>query len=100
MARVQLRITPSLSSIVKAQGSDWFVLDRELATGATIGDFLADLALRYSDFRQVVFNPDTGEVGDQVMVVLNDSLLQNPDITETSLNEGDCITLIPMYTGG
>ena len=100
MGKVRLKLTPSLTSIVNAPDSDWFILEKEMGEEATIGDLLIDLALSYTDFGKVVFDPDTGKVSDQVMVVLNDNLLQLTDLTEVKLSDGDCITLLPMYTGG
>ena len=36
----------------------------------------------------------------KVNVILNDSLLPFSDVTETKLNDGDRIFLIPLYSGG
>ncbi|MFC1864641.1 MoaD/ThiS family protein [Chloroflexota bacterium] len=100
MGKVRLKITPSLASIVNAKGSDWFILEKEIGEGTTIGDLFSDLAFHYADFRKVVFNPDSGQVSDEVLVVLNDSLLQVPDVTGVKLNDGDNVILLPVYSGG
>ncbi len=100
MGRVQLKITPSLASIFNASDSDWLVLEPEIGEGATIGDLFANLASTYTDFRKVVFDTDKGKVSDQVIVVLNDSLVQFSNVTEARLNDGDSVILLPVYTGG
>ncbi len=100
MGKVQLKITPSLASTLNAQGSDWFTLEKEIEEGTTIGDLLVDLAFSYTGFRKVVFNPDAGQVGDQVIVFLNDSHLQDSDVAKAKLNDGDTITLLHVYAGG
>ncbi len=100
MGKVRLKITPSLASTLNAQGSDWFTLEKEIGKGATLGDLLADLAFSYIDFRKVVFNPDTGKVSDQIMVILNNNLLPVPDVTEAKLDDGDGIIILPVYSGG
>ncbi len=100
MGKVQLRIPPFMASMMNAQSSGWLTIDEEIGEGTKIGDLLVDLAFSYTDFRKVVFNPDIGEVSDQVLVVLNNSLLQDPGVTETELNDGDIIILLPVYTGG
>ena len=74
MGKVRLEISPSLAGVLNAEGSDWVILEKETGEWATIGDLLADLAFGHTDFRKAVFDPDTGKVGDQVMVVLNGSL--------------------------
>ncbi len=100
MGKVQVKITPSLASVLNTQSSDWIILEKEIGECAAIGDLLADLVFSYTDFRKVLFDPDTGKVSDQVMVVLNDRLLQFPDMTEAKLKDGDSIVLLPVYSGG
>jgi len=86
--------------MLNAQGSGQFVMEREIEEGATIGDVLTGLAPIASDFRKVVFNPDVGKVSEQVHVILNDSVMQSPDVSETKLKDGDCLFLIPICYGG
>ena len=100
MGKVQLKIPPWLASMLNAQSSDWLILEKEIEEGVTVASLLADIAASHTDFRKVVFNPDVGKVGDQVNVFLNDNLLQIPDITDTKLNDGDSIMLLPVYSGG
>lgn len=100
MRKVQLKIPPSLASIFDGQGSDWFIFEKEIGEGTSMCDLLMDLAFSYTDFRKVVFNPDTGKVGDQIMVILNHSLLQTPEVTEAKLKDGDSVIFIPVYSGG
>ncbi len=100
MGRVQLKFPSSFAGMLNAQGSDLSVLEKEIGEETTIGDLLADLAFSYTDFRKVVFNPDTGKVGDQVNVILNNQLLQLPEVTEAKLSDGDSINILPVYSGG
>ena len=100
MSKVQLRIPPWIASMLNEPDSEWLTIEKELEEGTTIGNLLVGLALSYTDFRKVVFNPDIGRVSDQVMVFLNDSLLQGSDVTEARLNDGDSIMLLPVYAGG
>jgi len=100
VGKVQLKIPPWVASMLNEQGSGWLILEREVGEGATIGDLLADLAVSYSDFRKAVFNPDLGKVNDQLIVVINGSTLQLPDAAEAKLNDGDSISLLPVFSGG
>jgi len=100
MARVHLRVPPWIASMLDKQGSEWLVFDKDINEGATIGDLLTEFASNHADFRQVVFDPDIGRVSDQVLVFINDSLLQFPDMTEAKLSDGDRIILLPVYAGG
>ena len=100
MSSVQLKITSALASVLRNQGSDRLILEKEIEEGATIGDLLADLAPNYSNFRNAVFDPDTREISDEVMIILNDSLLQFPDVAEAKLSNGDRVMLTLVLSGG
>ncbi len=100
MGKVQLKIPPWIASLLNKQSSDWFILEQEIGEGATIGGLLAALTFSNADFRKVVFNPDIGKVSDQLMVLLNDNLLQDSDVEEVGLSDGDSVTLLPVYAGG
>ncbi len=100
VGKVRLKFPASFASMLNAQGSDLVILEKEIGEETTIGDLLAALAVSYADFRKVVFNPDIGKVSDQVNVVLNNNLLQLPDVTEAKLSDGDSIIILPVYAGG
>jgi len=100
MGRVQLKIPPWVASMLNTPSSDWLILEKEIGKEATIGNLLAELASGNTEFQEAVFDPDTGKSSGQVMVFLNEGILQFPDITETKLNDGDSILLLPVYLGG
>ncbi len=100
VGKVRLKFPASFASMLNAQGSDLVILEKEIGEETTIGDLLAALAVSYADFRKVVFNPDIGKVSDQVNVVLNNNLLQLPDVTGAKLSDGDSIIILPVYAGG
>ncbi|MFC1988602.1 MoaD/ThiS family protein [Chloroflexota bacterium] len=100
MSKVQLKIPPWVGITFSDHSPGGYSLEQEIGEGATIGSLLTDIALSNPDFRKMVFNPDVGKVSDQVNVVLNDSLLQLPGVTETKLNDRDSIIILPVYAGG
>ncbi|MFC2022118.1 MoaD/ThiS family protein [Chloroflexota bacterium] len=100
MNKIRTKIPPHLARMLSAQSSGWLIIDNEVEEGATIGDLLVDLASNYTGFRKGIFNPDAGEVSEQVMVILNDSLLQGQDVVKTRLNDGDSVSLLTVYSGG
>jgi len=100
MGTVQLKILPWIANMLNIPGSSWLTLEKEIREGATIGDLLSDFASSYTDFRKVVFNPDTGIISGQVMIIINGNLLRFPDVTEAKLSDGDSIILLPVYSGG
>ncbi len=100
MGKVRLEITPSLASISETQGSDWLILEKALEKETTIVDLLAELASGNTDLRQVIFNPATGQINEQLNVVLNNRLLPSTDMAKVKLNDGDRVILLTVYSGG
>ena len=100
MEKVQLKIPPFFAYIMDPNASDWFVLEKEIGQETTIRDFLTDLSLNNSEFRDLVFNPDDGTVGDQIDIVINQKLLDVTREMDTKLNDGDVVILLPVYAGG
>ena len=100
MGKVQLKIPPFFAYIMDSNASDWFVLEKEIGIETTICNLLTDIALSNSEFRKVVFNPDTGTISDQINIILNQKLINFPRGMETKLSDGDVVTLLPMYSGG
>ena len=100
MAKVQVRISPSLAGSLNASGTEWLTLEREIGGRATLGDILAGIAFDDAQFRKVVFEPDTGRLNDLVVVVHNDTVLHNVRITESELQDGDIVILLPAFMGG
>ncbi len=100
MGKVQLKIAPPFASMLGAQNYDWLIAEKNIGEGATIRDLLAELASGHTDFGKAVFNPETGKLSNQVMLILNDSFLHFSDVTEIKLNDGDSIVMIPVYDGG
>ncbi len=100
MGKVRLEISPSLVGVVGEGGANWFIQEKTERAWATVGDLLTDLALTHADFRQAVFDPDTGEVSDQIIIVLNGGLLTLAKVTEVKLKGGDTVLLLPVFSGG
>ena len=100
MIKVRLKITPSLASYFETTSSDWILLNKEVREGGSVQDLLGGLASEYKAFRESIFDPDLGRILQRIMIVLNDRLLQFPEMQETPLKDGDSVVLLPVYTGG
>jgi molybdopterin converting factor small subunit len=100
IGKVKLTFPAAFAATLDAKGSDLVTLEKEIETKTTIDNLLSDLASIYADFRKAVFNSDSGTVSDQVHIVLNNNLLQNPEVKAARLNDGDDIFILPVYAGG
>lgn len=76
-------------------------LTREVPAGATVRDVLTALALEAESFRQWVYDPAAGVLGEDVQVVLGDRLLDLlPGRLDTPLADGAELALVTAFSGG
>lgn len=67
--------------------------------GKTIGEALASLTDRYPDVRQHLYN-EKGELRSFVNIYRNDEDIRYEDGIDTSLADGDSISIVPSIAGG
>jgi len=73
--------------------------DSVAVPGATVGEVLNPLTVRYPDLRRQIFN-DEGKVRSFVNVYLNDEDVRYLSKDATAAAEGDTISLVPSIAGG
>ena len=80
--------------------ADWLTIEKKIGEQTTIGDLLVEMAAGHPEFQDAVFSPDTGLVENQIMIFINDKIQQISVVTDTRLNDGDSVMLLPVYPGG
>jgi len=100
MSKIQLKMTPSLASVLNAEPSGWVIIEKELTQGVTMKDMLGEIEPCFENFRTMVFDPATSEVNEEVTFFLNDQLLTFPGVLETVLQDGDRVMLALIFSGG
>ena len=70
----------------------------EVPEGTTVRQFLDGLAERYPVIREKVF-PDH-QLGQYVVATLNHLGMNRDELYERVLQDGDVITILPIYVGG
>ncbi|HPJ30369.1 MAG TPA: MoaD/ThiS family protein [Methanothrix sp.] len=74
-------------------------MELDLAGGATVLDLLNQIAARSGDLRYQIFNP-SGEVREDVNVMVNGRHFESLDGGKTPLSEGDEVAIFPAVVGG
>jgi molybdopterin converting factor small subunit len=69
------------------------------ATGATIGELLADLTAKYAGLKAHLYN-DQGKLRSFVNIYLNDEDIRYLQKELTPVAAGDTISIIPSVAGG
>ena len=100
MAKIQVKITPSLAVMLRPGTTDWIILEQEIAEGSNADELLSDLARNDATFHKVLFDSKTGKASDEIDLVLNNTFLPPSERVEARLHDGDSIILLPAYIGG
>src|SRR6266850_5265896 len=74
-------------------------LDAVDATGATVGELLADLTKKYSGLKAHLYN-DQGKLRSFVNVYVNDEDIRYLQKEQTPVSAADTVSIIPSVAGG
>jgi MoaD family protein len=69
------------------------------ATGATVGELLADLTQKHSGLKAHLYN-EQGKLRSFVNVYVNDEDIRYTGGLDTSLADGDTVVILPAVAGG
>jgi sulfur carrier protein ThiS len=97
---VQIQVYSWISETLGTGDNQHQKLSRKVRPGTTVYDLFAGLANDFPEFREKIFNPDTGKFSDQVLVILNSRLVQSQDFANTIINDKDHLSLSPVLVGG
>jgi hypothetical protein len=100
MNTVRLQSYSWISNTLGLAESSSQQLRKKVKEGTTLVALLGELANNYPEFRKMVFNPETNQLSEQVLIILNNRLLQYGEITSIVLKDKDNITLAPVIFGG
>jgi len=74
-------------------------LELDIESGAEVSDLLAHLLSRSEDLQDLIFE-DSGELKDDVNILINGRHIESLEGLETELKEGDEVALFPAVVGG
>jgi molybdopterin converting factor small subunit len=103
MIRVRLEIWMQLENLGKDFHSTSGVCatrEEQIEEGITVRDLFDRLAERYQPFREKIFQRGKGVFYPEIVVTVNDRIISPDEICPKVLEDGDKITVLPMFGGG
>ena len=100
MSRVCVEVMPWLSRYFGTEHHGHVVLEGEVADGTTVKDLLEEISSHNREFRDVLFDSDTGRQGRYMTIVLNGRFLELTGGLETKLKPDDTVLLLATLSGG
>jgi len=89
-----------ISDILGVHGNAYHIFEKKVEPGTTLVVVFNDLAREYPEFKKMVYNPETGKLSDQVLLLINQKLARLDQLKASPLNDKDAISLMPVIFGG
>jgi molybdopterin converting factor small subunit len=97
---VQIETVAWVTRFVGGNGSDRISFDLAVQPGETVRSALQRLSERFPQLRYALWDPETGELGEHIEVVVNGAILGVRHTLDSELHDGDRILLFGQYMGG
>jgi molybdopterin converting factor small subunit len=89
-----------VTRFVGGNGSDRLSFDLAIERGDTVRTVLRRLSGGYPQLQYALWDPESGELGEHIEVVVNGAILGVRHGLESQLQDGDRILLFGQYMGG
>ncbi|MBI3978880.1 MAG: MoaD/ThiS family protein [Chloroflexi bacterium] len=83
-----------------SDGSGRRTFDEPIVAGDTVRSVLRRLSDRYPSLAEALWDPASGDLGEHVEVLVNDTVLGVRYELDSPVHDGDLISLVGQYTGG
>jgi hypothetical protein len=100
MITVKMQLYSWISSSLGESENGGSTLTKKVKEGTTFGGFFTELANSSPEFRKLVFDPETGRMNDEVVIMLNGRLEQFNIVIDSEIKDRDVIILSPVLIGG
>jgi hypothetical protein len=97
---IYLQTRSWITDALGAPGNQTYAVEKKVESGSTLLSLLTGLANNYPEFKERVFNPETGQLSDQVLLLINDSLVRFDQVKSSPLHDKEAISLVPVIFGG
>jgi molybdopterin synthase sulfur carrier subunit len=98
--KIRLELLPWVSETCGYKKPGRLILEEEVEEGATTGALLRKLAAEHPALTEAIFDPSGERLSGRISIVLNGRLLNLLNGLDTSVRDGDIVTLLPFIDGG
>jgi molybdopterin converting factor small subunit len=97
---IQIDTMAWVTRFVGGNGSDRVGFDLAIEPGDTVRTVLRRLSERFPELQYALWDPESGELGEHIEVVVNGAILGIRHGLDSELQDGDRILLFGQYMGG
>jgi molybdopterin converting factor small subunit len=99
-AHIQIDTVAWVTRFVGGNGSDRISFELVAEPGDTVRTVLHRLSDRFPQLQYALWDPESGELGEHIEVVVNGAILGVRHDLDSALQDGDRILLFGQYMGG
>lgn len=89
-----------VNRFVGGGGGGRVVLAESIRPDDTVRSVLRRVSARYPQLDEALWDPQTGDLGEHIEVVVNDAVLDISHTLDSAVTAADRITLVGQYIGG
>ncbi len=97
---VQVEAVAWVTRFVGGNGSDRVGFELAIQPGETVRTTLHHLSDRFPQLQYALWDPESGELGEHIEIVVNGAILGVRHGLDSELQDGDRILLFGQYIGG
>lgn len=97
---VTVELLAWVNEFAGGSGSGTMELHEHALPGERIRNFLDRFSRRHPRLHEVLWDPDTGELGPHIEIIVNEAVLGVEHELDSSLRAGDRLSLLGQYIGG
>jgi len=98
--QVEIEVVAWVTKFVGGDGSNRKVYREPLQAGDTVRTVLRRLSRGFPALHKALWDPDTGDLGEHIEVLVNDAVLGITHDLDSAVQDGDTFALIGQYLGG
>src|SRR5712692_9251381 len=98
--QVEIEVVAWITKFVGGDGSTRKLYPEPLRDGDTVRKVLRRLSGRFPQLHKALWDPDTGDLAEHIVVLVNGAVLDITHTLESPLHTGDKLALIGQYLGG
>jgi molybdopterin converting factor small subunit len=97
---IKIRILPWFSGLVGGEKDEPLEMEFALPKECTLQQFLDEISVRRTDIGRLIYDQEFRAVLNTAVIILNNRVFELSGGYDSSLKDGDVVTLMPAYSGG
>jgi molybdopterin converting factor small subunit len=100
VGKIKLKIMPWITTECGFTDSGNLIIEEEISSSETVGSVIKKIQLGDHSLAQCLLDPITGNIRNDIVIIINEHLIPQYNIKDAHLENGDTILFLPPIEGG